>query len=137
MKKQLCFVIAACFAVSTLVLPQPARAAEVDGTALAITIGIMALIIVPVALAVSSGSEENSKRETEFKKQLEDINSIYSERLGNWTFDEMMMDLGKPEEVTEGDSIKIAVYDKRSAKTVSDTEYESGNFLAKATSKTK
>ncbi|MBN2754303.1 MAG: hypothetical protein JXR81_05480 [Candidatus Goldbacteria bacterium] len=104
--------------------------AEATKFALLITAGVLGVVAL-IVLADSAGREELAKAE---KVRLDALAVSNNEKLDKWTFDDMLAEYGKPTEITEGDTIKIAVYDERVATVVENTEYQSATFLSNATS---
>ena len=138
MKKIICTsLIFSLFTAGFLTTAKPsfaATAAEEDAEAtkfaLIITAGIVGVVAL-IAVASMAGDEEAAKAE---KARLDALAVSNNEKLDNWTFDDMLAEYGKPTEITEGDTIKIAVYDERVATVVENTEYQSATFLSNATS---
>jgi hypothetical protein len=122
------------------VLPAPVCAGDSSDVGMTVLVGVLilagaALVIgIPVAI-ISSASydEEQAKQNKEFLKSTQ---SAYDSRVNRWSYDDMMMEMGKPTDVAEGDAIKIVTYDKRTTSVESNTEYQEGNILFNATSKT-
>lgn len=138
MKKVICTtLIFSLLSAGFLCTAKPAFAAtaaeedaEATKFALIITGGILAAAAL-IGLAVSAGDEEAAAAE---KAKLDALAVSNNEKLDKWTFDDMLAEYGKPTEITEGDTIKIAVYDERTATVVENTEYQSATFLSNATS---
>lgn len=138
MKKLICTaLIFSMLAAVSLSTPDPVFAATADEEdaeatkfALLITAGVLGVVAL-IVLADSAGREELAKAE---KVRLDALAVSNNEKLDKWTFDDMLAEYGKPTEITEGDTIKIAVYDERVATVVENTEYQSATFLSNATS---
>ncbi len=135
MKKLICIaLVLSMVSVSVLGLTQPVYAAADDdsefGTILLVSLGIGALVGIIVAFATMGDDEEAAEKQAAYYQGIAYTNNA---RVKKWTYDDMLLELGKPTDVTEGDKIKIAVYDKRMAKTETNTEYESATLFSNAT----
>ena len=49
-------------------------------------------------------------KKTHNAKDWKHFSDYYNSKIGKWTFDDMLRELGKPTEETIGDSVRIAVY---------------------------
>jgi len=138
MRKLICSALVfSLLTAGFLSMPKPASAAtaaeedaEATKLALIITAGIVGVVAL-IGIASMAGDDEAAKAE---KARLDALAVFNNRLLDIWTFDDMLAEYGKPTEITEGDTIKIAVYDERTATVVENTEYQSATFLSNATS---
>jgi hypothetical protein len=122
-----------CFSVAFIaVTPKPALADDSQPVGLILgiscTIGLIAVLII-----VNSTDQDAAKKQMQVRQQKSDRETKFNARVGKWIYDDMLTEMGAPSNVTEGDKIKIAVYDTTKTSTTGKTVYHKGDFLSEAT----
>jgi hypothetical protein len=133
MKKILIALILSCFVLAFVaVTPKPVFA---DDASVGLILGLSAAVGVVVALIVVNSSNKNDDSQQRLiMKQRSERDTKFDSRVGKWTYDEMLAEMGAPSSVTEGDKIKVATYDSTKTTTVGSTVYHKGNFLSEESS---
>jgi hypothetical protein len=122
-------------------IPQPVRAGESTSNIIIFSIGGAAIVGCIIGVICAMNNLNNVNEEAAKKAEKDKANAKaaqdamlagYFAKIGKWTYDEMLIEFGKPTEETSGDTVKIAVYDKTVMSSVGNTVYVPGNMYNNA-----